>query len=79
MTFMMLGIYLVPGMWGAPVNLISGFPPPTFYSEWNQGGHGGEGGHGGHVEARFDDYDEGLAAARPRASPCCWTSRVGRV
>ena len=69
MVFMMLGIYLVPGMWGAPVNLISGFPPPTFYSEWNQGGHGGEGGQGGHVEARFDDYEEGLAAARAEGKP----------
>ena len=69
MVFMMLGIYLVPGMWGAPVNLISGFPPPTFYSEWNQVGHGGEGGQGGHVEARFDDYEEGLAVARAEGKP----------
>jgi len=68
MVFMMLGIYLLPGMWGAPVNLISGFPPPTFYSEWKQGG-GGDAGHGGHVEARFDDYDEGLAAARSEGKP----------
>ena len=70
MVFMMLGIYLLPGMWGAPVNLISGFPPPTFYSEWKQGSHsGGEGGHSGHVEARFDDYDEGLAAAQAEGKP----------
>ena len=70
MVFMMLGIYLLPGMWGAPVNLISGFPPPTFYSEWNQGSHsGGEGGHSGHVEARFDAYDEGLAAAQAEGKP----------
>lgn len=26
-------IYLVPGLWGAPLKLISGFPPPMFYSE----------------------------------------------
>lgn len=26
-------IYLIPGMWGAPLKLISGFPPPAFYSE----------------------------------------------
>tara|TARA_R110002050_G_scaffold149463_1_gene276000 strand:- start:27704 stop:30175 length:2472 start_codon:yes stop_codon:yes gene_type:complete len=26
-------IYLVPGMWGAPLRIISGFPPPAFYSE----------------------------------------------
>ena len=69
MAFMMLGIYLVPGMWGAPVNLISGFPPPTFYSEWQQGGGGEGGSHGGHVEARFDDYDEGLAAAKAEGKP----------
>ena len=70
LVFMMLAIYLTPGMWGAPVNLISGFPPPTFYSEWNHGGGSGEaGGHGGHVEARFDDYEEGLAAAQAEGKP----------
>ena len=26
-------IYLIPGMWGAPLKIISGFPPPSFYSE----------------------------------------------
>jgi len=26
-------IYLIPGLWGAPVNLISGFPPPKDYAE----------------------------------------------
>lgn len=30
-------IYLIPGMWGAPLKLISGFPPPMFYSESPQG------------------------------------------
>lgn len=33
-------IYLIPGMWGAPLKLISGFPPPAFYSE-SPGGIGG--------------------------------------
>ena len=70
LVFMMLAIYLTPGMWGAPVNLISGFPPPTFYSEWNHGGgSGASGGHGGHVEARFDEYEEGLAAAQAEGKP----------
>jgi thiol:disulfide interchange protein DsbD len=33
-TFMlMFTVYLVPGLWGAPLKLISGFPPPMFYSE----------------------------------------------
>lgn len=27
-------LYLVPGLWGAPLKLISGFPPPDFYTEW---------------------------------------------
>jgi thiol:disulfide interchange protein DsbD len=34
-------VYLIPGMWGAPLKIISGFPPPTFYNEgWslNSGG-----------------------------------------
>lgn len=33
-------IYLIPGLWGAPLKLISGFPPPQFYSE-SPGGFGG--------------------------------------
>ena len=30
-------IYLIPGMWGAQLKLISGFPPPLSYSEAPQG------------------------------------------
>ena len=26
-------IYLIPSIWGAPLKLISGFPPPMHYSE----------------------------------------------
>jgi thiol:disulfide interchange protein DsbD len=26
-------VYLIPGLWGAPLKLISGFPPPLHYSE----------------------------------------------
>ena len=26
-------IYMLPGLWGAPLNLISAFPPPQHYSE----------------------------------------------
>ncbi|UTW64681.1 thioredoxin family protein [bacterium SCSIO 12741] len=55
-------IYLIPGLWGAPLKLISGFPPPMFYSESPQGvgktativsssnseeDHAGSGGHSG--------------------------------
>lgn len=34
-------IYLVPGLWGAPLKIISGFPPPNFYSESPNGFGGG--------------------------------------
>ena len=30
-------VYLIPGLWGAPLKLISGFPPPDFYSESPEG------------------------------------------
>jgi thiol:disulfide interchange protein DsbD len=30
-------LYLLPGLWGAPLKLISGFPPPMFYSEFPNG------------------------------------------
>lgn len=33
-------IYLIPGIWGAPLKLISGFPPPMTYSESPYGIHG---------------------------------------
>ncbi|WP_303315141.1 cytochrome c biogenesis protein CcdA [Flavivirga abyssicola] len=40
-------IYMIPGLWGAPLNLISAFPPPQHYSEspygvgFNKVGSGG--------------------------------------
>ena len=27
-------VYMVPGLFGAPLNLISGFAPPEYYTEW---------------------------------------------
>jgi thiol:disulfide interchange protein len=30
-------VYLIPGLWGAPLKLISAFPPPMTYSESPQG------------------------------------------
>ncbi len=35
-------VYLIPGLWGAPLKAISGFPPPMFYSESPQGVGGGQ-------------------------------------
>jgi cytochrome c biogenesis protein CcdA/DsbC/DsbD-like thiol-disulfide interchange protein len=78
-------IYLVPGMWGAPLKVISGFPPPMFYSESPTGLGGstqttpaitdktgkmvGDPDHCPHGLPCFHDYDEGLAYARESGKP----------
>jgi thiol:disulfide interchange protein len=74
LLFFVLGVYMVPGMWGAPLKIISGFPPPMFYAE-NPNGLGGGGGSsaahggGGQVHPHFTDYDEGMAAAKLEGKP----------
>ena len=60
-------IYLIPGLWGAPLKLISGFPPPDFYKEWNTDNGGG--GHCPHNLSCFHDYGEGMAYARNQGKP----------
>ncbi|MGO3182847.1 MAG: cytochrome c biogenesis protein CcdA [Aequorivita sp.] len=78
-------IYLIPGLWGAPLKLISGFPPPMQYSESPYGvgytklGSGGgisstaefpEGAHlGPHDIIAFHDYETGLAYAKKVGKP----------
>lgn len=74
-------IYLIPGLWGAPLKLISGFPPPSTYSE-SPFGVGGSGGGGSvtqelpkgaklaaHGIIAFEDYEEGLAYAKEVNKP----------
>ncbi|WP_348822499.1 protein-disulfide reductase DsbD family protein [Flavobacterium aestuarii] len=71
-------IYLIPGLWGAPLKLISAFPPPMEYSESPLGVGGSnvvnttlpEGAKSGpHQIAVFDDYDKGLAYAKTVNKP----------
>lgn len=75
-------VYLIPGLWGAPLKLISGFPPPLNYSESPYGlgspKSGGsasaanmpEGAHKGpHDIIAFDDYEKGLAYAKTVNKP----------
>lgn len=77
-------IYLIPGLWGAPLKLISGFPPPMQYSESPYGvgftklGSGGgsstaefpAGAHlGPHDILAFHDYETGLAYAKKVGKP----------
>jgi len=37
LTSLAFTLYLIPGLWGAPLKLISAFPPPMTYSESPQG------------------------------------------
>jgi thiol:disulfide interchange protein len=72
-------IYLIPGLWGAPLKLISAFPPPMEYSESPLGiGSGSntsnvvlpEGAKlGPHQIVVFDDYEKGLAYAKTVNKP----------
>ena len=77
-------VYLIPGLWGAPLNLISAFPPPQHYSESPYGvGFSKQvsGGlvnsdipEGAHLMAPYDivafhDYDTGLAYAKKVGKP----------
>ncbi|HTG65778.1 MAG TPA: cytochrome c biogenesis protein CcdA [Flavobacterium sp.] len=73
-------IYLIPGLWGAPLKMISAFPPPMEYSE-SPMGLGGSGGHsvkselpegakiGPHGLVVFHDYQNGLAYAKKVNKP----------
>ena len=40
LTSLIFTIYMLPGLWGAPLKLISAFPPPPSYSEIPYGIHG---------------------------------------
>jgi len=75
-------IYLIPGLWGAPLKMISGFPPPMQYSESPYGvgfiklGSGGvkeklpDGAkYGPHDIVAFLDYQKGMAYAKSINKP----------
>lgn len=74
-------VYLIPGLWGAPLKLINAFPPPLEYSESPRGLGGNSVSHsnadklpegakfGPHDIVTFDDYDKGLAYAKSVNKP----------
>lgn len=74
-------VYLIPGLWGAPLKVISGFPPPLNYSEspYGFGGSAGGAAEGGTLPAgaeyvvhsipAFHDYETGLAYAKKVNKP----------
>jgi thiol:disulfide interchange protein len=73
-------IYMIPGLWGAPLKLINAFPPPMEYSE-SPLGFGSSGNNtstavlpegaklGPHQIVVFDDYEKGLAYAKTVNKP----------
>jgi len=81
---LMFTIYMIPGLWGAPLNLISAFPPPQHYAEspygvgfsklGTRGANHGDIPDGAHLMAphdilAFNDYDLGLAYAKKVNKP----------
>ena len=55
-------IYMIPGLWGAPCKAVSAFAPPMSTQDFNL--------YKAHVvEAKYKDYDEGMAAAKAMGKP----------
>ena len=54
-------VYMVPGLWGAPCKAVSAFAPPMNTQDFNLNTKT--------VEARFTDYEAGMAAARAEGKP----------
>ena len=57
-------IYMIPGLWGAPLNLISAFPPPLDYSE-SPYGVGNSRGGGATSSADHSDLPDGAHLLAP--------------
>lgn len=54
-------IYMVPGLWGAPLKAISAFSPPMSTQDFNL--------YENEVKAQFMDYDAGMEYARRQGKP----------
>ncbi|MCM1297020.1 MAG: thioredoxin family protein [Muribaculaceae bacterium] len=54
-------IYMVPGLWGAPLKAISAFAPPTYTQDFSL--------YEGDVHAVVDDYEEGMELGRKLGKP----------
>ncbi len=54
-------VYMVPGLWGAPLKAISAFAPPLYTQDFNL--------YESEVHAAFDDYETGMAYAKKVNKP----------
>lgn len=63
-------VYMIPGLWGAPLRAISAFAPPQSTQDWilTPGGMGHAQGAES-AQVKFNDYDEGLAYAQAHNMP----------
>jgi thiol:disulfide interchange protein DsbD len=54
-------LYMVPGLWGAPLKAISAFAPPLSTQDFSL--------YDDEVHAKFDDYDLGMSYAKTVGKP----------
>lgn len=54
-------IYMIPGLWGAPLKAISAFSPPLYTQDFNL--------YDGEVHAQTLDYETGFALAKQQNKP----------
>ncbi len=54
-------VYMIPGLWGAPLKAISAFAPPINTQDFNL--------HHQEVEAKYTDYETGMRAAAQAGKP----------
>ena len=58
---MAFDVYMVPGLWGAPLKAVSAFAPPMTTQDFNL--------YNNEVHAKFDDYDAGMEYAKRNGKP----------
>ena len=61
MISLAFAIYMIPGLWGAPLKAISAFAPQMFTQDFNL--------HKSAVEPKSHDYEEGMALAKSQGRP----------
>ena len=54
-------VYMVPGLWGAPLKAVSAFAPPIYTQDFNL--------HHQEIEPKYKDYEEGMRAAAQAGKP----------
>jgi thiol:disulfide interchange protein DsbD len=54
-------VYMIPGLWGAPLKAVSAFAPPMKTQDFNL--------YNSEVRAKFENYDAGMAYARQHGKP----------